>query len=126
MRCEDCVPIGGPSLALGGEGEIVGEVSHAPLNYRLAVRLLVDQGYSIGKPARHGTKMVKAQEPPIILPRHGSRDYGKRLTGAIIKQAGLNTREFQSWRSRSPSTRKTGASGRRSQSFPDASRQAER
>src|ERR1700722_7111646 len=98
----------------------------APLNYRAAVRLLVQNGYSMGTPARHGTKMVKEGASPVILPRHGNRSYGKGLTHAIVTQAGLQSMEDQTWSSRSSSTRSAGASGRRSQNSRDASRQAER
>jgi hypothetical protein len=98
-------------------------MSASPLNHRRAARLLGHLGYTVGKGGRHGTKMVKAGEPPIILPRHGGRDYGIGLTRSIVKQAGL---EAEAWSSRSSFTRRAEASGQRSQNYPDASRQAER
>jgi predicted RNA binding protein YcfA (HicA-like mRNA interferase family) len=98
-------------------------MSQPPLNYRRAVKLLRQNGYAVGKQAKHGTKMVNEGEPPIILPRHGARDYGIGLTRSIVKQAGL---EAEAWSSRSSFTRKAEASGQRCRNYPDATRQAER
>jgi len=39
---------------------------------------------------KHVVKMEKAGERPITLPRHGGKTYGKGLTAAILRQAGLH------------------------------------
>ena len=39
---------------------------------------------------KHVMKMEKAGERPITLPHHRGETYGKGLTAAILKQAGLD------------------------------------
>jgi predicted RNA binding protein YcfA (HicA-like mRNA interferase family) len=96
------------------------------LDQRSATRLLQENGWRLGKPGRHVVKMVKDGERPITLPRHRGAVYGKGLTQAIIKQAKLDLTEDSGWSSRSSYIGSRTASGRRSTSYRDASRQAER
>jgi len=39
---------------------------------------------------KHVVKMEKEGQRPITLPHHHGKTYGKGLTAAILKQAGLN------------------------------------
>ena len=38
----------------------------------------------------HAIKMEKEDQRPITLPSHGGAMYGKGLTAAILRQAGLH------------------------------------
>jgi predicted RNA binding protein YcfA (HicA-like mRNA interferase family) len=96
------------------------------LDQRSAMKLLQEHGWTIGKPGRHVVKMVKEGARPITLPHHRGQVYGKGLTHAIIRQAELQPREDGRWSSPSSYIRSQMASGRRSTSYPDASRQAGR
>lgn len=69
-------------------------VGRSPLNHRVAKQLLIDHGWRVQASARHGTKLVRGGAPrPMILPKHGSQAYGKGLTHAVIKSAGLTPKE---------------------------------
>ncbi|HEY2769837.1 MAG TPA: type II toxin-antitoxin system HicA family toxin [Solirubrobacteraceae bacterium] len=94
------------------------------LDQRRAIKLLSDNDWAFGRGGKHAVKMTKGGERSITLPRHHGSVYGKKLTAAIFKQAGIDPREGP-WNSRSQSTRNPMASGPRSPSSRDASRQAE-
>ncbi|MBV9465225.1 MAG: type II toxin-antitoxin system HicA family toxin [Solirubrobacterales bacterium] len=96
------------------------------LNQRRARALLTNHGWHMERGGKHAVKMVKSGWPPITLPRHRGRDYGKRLTHAILAQAGLDPMEERAWSSRSSYIRNDRDSGRRSRSSRGASPQAER
>jgi predicted RNA binding protein YcfA (HicA-like mRNA interferase family) len=59
------------------------------MNQKAAKKLLQDHGWSEAQGGKHGVKMTKPGHRPIPLPHHGGEDYSKRLTAAILKQAGL-------------------------------------
>jgi predicted RNA binding protein YcfA (HicA-like mRNA interferase family) len=60
------------------------------LNQRSAQRLLERHGWTKTAGGKHGIKMEKRGRKPITLPKHQGKDYGKGLTAAIRKQAGLD------------------------------------
>jgi predicted RNA binding protein YcfA (HicA-like mRNA interferase family) len=60
------------------------------LDQRSARRLLEDNGWELTRGGRHVVKMEKPGHRPITLPRHRGKTYGKGLTAAILKQAGLD------------------------------------
>lgn len=62
----------------------------APLNQKRAIKLLENEGWNQTTGGKHAVKMEKPGERPITLPRHKGRDYGKGLSAAIRKQAGLD------------------------------------
>src|ERR1700758_2037054 len=96
------------------------------LMQRTAVRLLAPEGWTPSGRSRHGLKMCKAgEERPLILPGTPNTEYGKGLTRAILRQAGLPSKEA-AWNSRSSYTRRAMDTGRRSANSPGASRQLER
>jgi predicted RNA binding protein YcfA (HicA-like mRNA interferase family) len=95
------------------------------LNQRRAIWLLEQAGWQQGKGGKHVVKMVKPGRRPLTLPRHRGQDYGKGLTQAILKQAGLEPKEA-AWSSRSAYRKTQRDTGQRSRSSQDASRQAER
>jgi predicted RNA binding protein YcfA (HicA-like mRNA interferase family) len=94
------------------------------LNQRRAIDLLQKHGWTLDRGGKHAVKMVKEGWAPVALPRHHGGDYSKRLTHKICKEAGIEPREGR-WISPSASMRNQMASGQRSRSSPDASRQAE-
>jgi predicted RNA binding protein YcfA (HicA-like mRNA interferase family) len=59
------------------------------LSQRKARKLLEAHGWACTAGGKHVIKMVKEGERPITLPHHGGKDYGKGLSAAIRKQAGL-------------------------------------
>ena len=83
-RCTDA--------AAGPTGELSATTS--PMAYLLdqktARALLEEHGWILTRGGKHGVKMEKAGRRPITLPRHGGRTYGKGLSAAIRKQAGLD------------------------------------
>jgi len=60
------------------------------LNQRRARKLLKEHGWTAEKGGKHVVKMTKRGHRPITLPHHRGEDYSKRLTAAILKQAGLD------------------------------------
>jgi predicted RNA binding protein YcfA (HicA-like mRNA interferase family) len=63
----------------------------APLNQKAAQRLLELHGWTRTLGGKHVVKMVKPGHRPITLPHHGGKDYGKGLSAAIRRQAGLES-----------------------------------
>jgi predicted RNA binding protein YcfA (HicA-like mRNA interferase family) len=63
------------------------------LNQRSAIKLLKAHGWIQTLGGKHNVKMTKPGRRPITLPRHHGRDYGRGLTRAIVRQAGINPRE---------------------------------
>jgi predicted RNA binding protein YcfA (HicA-like mRNA interferase family) len=59
------------------------------LNQKTARKLLEDHGWVKTAGGKHVIKMEKPGRRPITLPKHRNRDYGKGLSAAIRKQAGL-------------------------------------
>ena len=51
--------------------------------------LLEEHGWVLTRGGKHSVKMERDGHRPITLPRHGGRTYGKGLSAAIRKQAGL-------------------------------------
>lgn len=95
------------------------------LDQRGAIRLLERDGWLRETGGKHVVKMVKPGLRPITLPHHHGEPYGKGLSAAIVKQAGLKSMEDNRWISRSSSARRERGTGPRSPSSRDASRQAE-
>jgi predicted RNA binding protein YcfA (HicA-like mRNA interferase family) len=60
------------------------------LNQRKAVALLQERGWTLKRGGKHAVKMTKPGWRPITLPMHHGRDYGRGLTRAILRQAGLD------------------------------------
>lgn len=54
--------------------------------------LLEANGWKEEQGGKHVVKMVKEGHRPITLPKHRGQKYGKRLTSAILRQAGLTRR----------------------------------
>ena len=70
------------------------------LDQKGAMGLMREGGWRVGPRARHGVKMVMAGRRPVILPLHHGQPYGKSLTRAIVRQAGLDPKEVRAWNSR--------------------------
>jgi predicted RNA binding protein YcfA (HicA-like mRNA interferase family) len=60
------------------------------INQKYAIALLQEHGWALTRGGKHAVKMTKAGERPITLPMHRGRDYGRGLTRAILRQAGLD------------------------------------
>lgn len=58
------------------------------MNQKSAISLLTLNGWRCARGGTH-VKMVKSGQRPITLPHHRGSQYGKALTAAILKQAGL-------------------------------------
>ena len=59
------------------------------LNQKTAQKLLEGIGYTRAKGSKHNVKMIMEGKPPITLPMHKRRDYGKNLRVGILRQAGI-------------------------------------
>jgi len=59
------------------------------LSQKTARALLESEGWITTAGGKHVIKMEKAGERPITLPHHRGEDYGRGLTNAILRQAGL-------------------------------------
>lgn len=59
------------------------------MTQREAMSLLEANGWEEQQGGKHSVKMVKEGHRPITLPTHRRGSYGKRLTSAILRQAGL-------------------------------------
>jgi len=59
------------------------------LSQASATALLVSHGWTIETGGKHVVKMTKAGCRPITLPHHRGEQYGKDLTSAILRQAGI-------------------------------------
>jgi predicted RNA binding protein YcfA (HicA-like mRNA interferase family) len=60
------------------------------LNQKNAIALLQEHDWTLTRGGKHAVKMTKPGERPITLPMHRGRDYGRGLTRAILRQAGLD------------------------------------
>ena len=60
------------------------------LDQRSARRLLERHGWRMTRGGKHVVKMEKEGGRPITLPHHSGKSYGKGLTAAIRRQAGLD------------------------------------
>jgi predicted RNA binding protein YcfA (HicA-like mRNA interferase family) len=60
------------------------------LNQKSAKKLLEEHGWRQTRGGKHNIKMEKPGHRPITLPYHHGEDYGKGLSAAIRKQAGLD------------------------------------
>lgn len=58
------------------------------MNQKSAIALLSLNGWTRVEGGKH-VKMTKPGHRPITLPQHRGSQYGKGLTAAILKQAGL-------------------------------------
>ncbi|MGH2908733.1 MAG: type II toxin-antitoxin system HicA family toxin [Solirubrobacteraceae bacterium] len=96
------------------------------LDQRGAIRLLTADNWTRTRGGKHAVKMEKPGRRPITLPHHHGQPYGKGLSAAIVRQAGLNPTKDGRCSSRSSSIRTERSTGPRSPSSRDASRQAER
>ncbi|HLI61500.1 MAG TPA: type II toxin-antitoxin system HicA family toxin [Solirubrobacteraceae bacterium] len=103
-----------------------GRVVAKLLDQRGAIRLLTRDGWTQTRGGKHVVKMIKPGRRPITLPHHHGQPYGKGLSAAIVRQAGLDTTKDGRCVSRSSSIRTARSTGARSPSSRDASRQAER
>lgn len=72
--------------ATNGSGTFKGTV----LNQKKAIKLLREHGWEQTIGGSHVVKMKKPGHRPITLPKHKGQDYGKSLSAAILKQAGLS------------------------------------
>ena len=61
-----------------------------PLSQKKAQKLLEEHGCVKTQGGKHVIKMEKKGERPITLPHHRGQDYGKGLSAAIRRQAGLD------------------------------------
>src|SRR5579875_345351 len=77
------------------------------LDQRGAVRLLTADGWTQSRGGKHVVKMIKPGRRPITLPRNHGQPYGKGLSAAIVRQAGLNATKDGRCTSRSSSIRAT-------------------
>ena len=59
------------------------------LSQKTARALLEEHGWTCTRGGKHNVKMEKEGRRPITLPRHRGQTYGKGLSAAIRKQAGL-------------------------------------
>jgi len=59
------------------------------LSQKIARKLLEEHGWTCTKGGKHSIKMEKRGHRPITLPKHQGQMYGKGLSDAIRKQAGL-------------------------------------
>lgn len=59
------------------------------LSHDSAKALLIANGWTAVTGGKHSTKMTKAGQRPITLPRHRGATYGSGLRAAILTQAGL-------------------------------------
>lgn len=59
------------------------------LSQKKARKLLEEHGWTCTIGTKHNVKMEKAGERPITLPMKSGQDYGKGLSAAIRRQAGL-------------------------------------
>ena len=59
------------------------------LSQKKARKLLEQHGWLCTQGGKHGVKMEKPGQRPITLPMHNGQEYGKGLSAAIRKQAGL-------------------------------------
>ena len=75
---------------MAGPGELASAEMAGPLNQRSAQNLLEAHGWIRTLGGKHVVKMVKPGHRPITLPRHGGKDYGKALSAAIRRQAGID------------------------------------
>ena len=62
---------------------------HAPLSQKSARKLLQEHGWTEVRGGKHVVKMEKPGKRPITLPLHRGCDYGRGLTAAIMREAGL-------------------------------------
>jgi predicted RNA binding protein YcfA (HicA-like mRNA interferase family) len=60
-----------------------------PLSQKSARKLLEAHGWIATRGGKHVVKMEKPGLRPITLPKHRDGDYGRRLTSAIMREAGL-------------------------------------
>ncbi len=60
------------------------------LSQQRAIALLTRHGWTKTRGGKHNVKMTKPGHRPITLPQHRGSDYGKGLTRAILRQAGLS------------------------------------
>ncbi|MEX2612343.1 MAG: type II toxin-antitoxin system HicA family toxin, partial [Gaiellaceae bacterium] len=60
------------------------------LDQRSARKLLEQHGWRMTRGGKHVVKMERPGNRPITLPHHGGGKYGKGLTAAILREAGLN------------------------------------
>jgi predicted RNA binding protein YcfA (HicA-like mRNA interferase family) len=60
------------------------------LSQKSGRKLLEQHGWSMTAGGKHAIKMEKHGHRPITLPRHRGKDYGKGLSAAIRRQAGLD------------------------------------
>jgi predicted RNA binding protein YcfA (HicA-like mRNA interferase family) len=61
-----------------------------PLSQKSAKKLLEEHGWTETKGGKHTVKMDRPGHRPITLPMHRGNDYGRKLTAAILKEAGLS------------------------------------
>ena len=59
------------------------------LSQKAARAALEKRGWVCETGGNHGIKMTKPGERPITLPHHRGAQYGKRLSAAIRRQAGI-------------------------------------
>lgn len=67
----------------------VGDEMPKTVNHDTLKTILEANGWDCEVGGKHVTKMVKAGERPITIPRHSGKDFGPRLRGSILKAAGL-------------------------------------
>ena len=60
------------------------------LDQKSARRLLEQHGWQMTRGGKHVVKMEKEGRRPITLPNHSGQTYGRSLTAAILRQAGLD------------------------------------
>ncbi|MGI9113244.1 MAG: type II toxin-antitoxin system HicA family toxin [Gaiellaceae bacterium] len=60
------------------------------LNQAAARKLMEADGWVVARGGKHVVKMTKPGMRPVTLPFHGGQAYGKALSAAIRKQAGLD------------------------------------
>lgn len=59
------------------------------MNQKDWIKRLKRDGWTKERGGKHAVKMTKPGKRPITLPKHRGQVYGKRLSAAIKKEAGL-------------------------------------
>ena len=72
------------------EDSTLATVNGRPAQSEDGPQALEENGWTATRGGKHAVKMEKQGERPITLPRHKGEDYGKGLTAAILKAAGLD------------------------------------
>jgi predicted RNA binding protein YcfA (HicA-like mRNA interferase family) len=65
------------------------ESMRGTLDQRKAIRMLIENGWTLSRGGKHQVKMTRRGRRPITLPHHKGGDYPPGLAAAILREAGL-------------------------------------